>query len=130
VVLKQPAFFDYYWYMAAGIKDRVIKIRTALNVSQREFAKHIFISQTLLGAIELGKRNINERTIQLITAEFKVNREWLLTGKGEMFVSPPPDLQLEKLLDIFKQLDKPLRDYLLDQSKGLLKIQHDKNSKN
>ena len=129
MVLKQPTFFDYYWYMA-GIKDRVIKVRTALNVSQREFAKRIFISQTLLGAIELGKRNINERTIQLITTEFKVNREWLLTGRGEMFASPPPDLQLEKLLDIYKQLDKPLRNYLLDQSKGLLKIQHDKNVKN
>jgi transcriptional regulator with XRE-family HTH domain len=116
--------------MAAGIKDRVIKVRTALNVSQREFAKRIFISQTLLGAIELGKRNVNKRTIQLITTEFKVNREWLLTGKGEMFSSPPPDLQLEKLLDIFKQLDQPLRDYLLDQSKGLLKIQQEKTGKN
>jgi transcriptional regulator with XRE-family HTH domain len=114
----------------AGIKDRVIKVRTALNVSQREFAKRIFISQTLLGSIELGKRNVKERTIQLITTEFKVNREWLLTGRGEMFVSPPPDLQLEKLLDIYRQLDKPLRNYLLDQSKGLLKIQQDKSNKN
>ena len=129
MVLKKTTFFDYHWYMAAGVKDRIIKIRKALNVSQREFAKRIFISQTLLGAIELGKRNVNERTIQLITTEFKVNREWLLTGKGDMFVSPPPDLQLEKLLDIFNQLDKPLRDYLLDQSKGLLKIQQENSKK-
>jgi len=129
VVLNQPTFFDYYGNMAAEIKDRVIKIRKAINASQREFAKRIFISQTLLGAIELGKRNVNERTIQLIVTEFKVNREWLLTGKGDMFVSPPPDLQLEKLLDIFKQLDQPLRDYLLDQSKGLLKIQQENSGK-
>jgi transcriptional regulator with XRE-family HTH domain len=128
-VLKKTAFFDYYGSMAAGIKDRIKKVRTALNASQREFAKRIFISQTLLGDIELGNRNVNERTIQLITAEFKVNREWLLTGKGEMFASPPPDLQLEKLLDIFKQLDQPLRDYLLDQSKGLLKIQQENTKK-
>ena len=125
VVLKKTTFFVYYGYMAAGVKDRIIKIRKALNVSQREFAKRIFISQTLLGAIELGNRNVNERTIQLITTEFKVSREWLLTGKGDMFTSPPPDLQLEKLLEIFNQLDQPLRDYLLDQSKGLLKIQQE-----
>ena len=112
--------------MAAEIKDRIKKVRTALNVSQREFAKRIFISQTLLGAIELGSRKVNDRTIQLITTEFKVNRDWLLSGKGAMFSSPPPDLQLEKLLEIFKQLDQPLKDYLLDQSKGLLKIQQDK----
>ena len=128
-VLKSPAFSDYYWAMASEIKDRVRKVRTALDASQREFAKRIFISQTLLGDIELGKRKVKERTVQLITTEFKVNREWLLTGRGEMFASPPPDLQLEKLLDIFSQLDKPLRDYLLDQSKGLLKIQQDKNGK-
>ena len=126
MVLKKTTFFDYHWDMAAEIKDRIKKVRSTLNVSQREFAKRIFISQTLLGAIELGSRKVNDRTIQLITAEFKVNKDWLLTGKGEMFSSPPPDLQLEKLLEIFKQLDKPLKDYLLDQSKGLLKIQQDK----
>jgi len=129
VVLKKTTISGYYGNMAAGVKDRIKKVRSALNASQREFAKRIFISQTLLGDIELGKRNVNERTIQLIATEFKVNREWLLTGKGEMFVSPPPDLQLEKLLDIFNQLDQPLRDYLLDQSKGLLKIQQENSKK-
>jgi hypothetical protein len=80
----------------------------------------------LLGDIELGNRRINDRTIQLIVTEFKVNRDWLLTGKGDMFTSPPPDLQLEKLIDTFRQLDKPLRNYLLAQSKGLLKLQQEK----
>ena len=112
--------------MVDGIRARVKKVRTALNVSQRDFAKRIFISQTLLGDIELGNRNITDRTIQLISTEFKVNKDWLLTGKGDMFVSPPPDIQLEKLIDIFKQLDKTLKDYLLDQSKALLKIQREK----
>jgi len=111
--------------MAAEIKDRIKKVRTTLKSSQREFAKRIFISQTLLNEMELGHRNINDRTVQLMSTELNVNKEWLLTGKGEMFVTPPPDLQLEKLLDIFKQLDKPLRDYLLEQSKGLLKIQQE-----
>jgi len=107
----------------AEIKDRIKKIRTTLKASQREFAKRIYISQALLGEIELGHRSINDRTIQLISTELNVNKEWLLIGKGEMFSTPPPDLQLEKLLDIFRQLDKPLKDYLLEQSKGLLKIQ-------
>jgi transcriptional regulator with XRE-family HTH domain len=109
--------------MAKEIKERIKEVRDALNVSQRDFARRVFISQSLLGDIELGKRNINDRTIQLITTEFKVNKDWLLTGKGQMFSAEPPDLQLEKLLAIFHQLDKPLRNYLLDQSKGLLKIQ-------
>jgi len=103
-------------------------VRETLNVSQREFAKRIFISQTLLGDIELGNRNVNDRTIQLIATEFNVSKEWLLNGRGDMFTSPPPDLQLEKLTDIFRQLDKPLRNYLLDQSMGLLKLQQEKST--
>jgi hypothetical protein len=46
-----------------------------------------------------------------------------------MFSSEPPDLQLERLLDIFQKLDKPLRNYLLDQSKGLLKMQQEQERK-
>jgi transcriptional regulator with XRE-family HTH domain len=108
------------------IKERVKEVRATLNISQRDFSKKIFISQTLLGEIELGNRTITERTIQLISTEFNVNKEWILTGKGEMFMAPPPDIQLEKLIEIYKQLDKVLRNYLLEQSKSLLKIQKDK----
>ena len=74
----------------------------------------------------MGNRNVNERTIQLISSQFNVNKEWLATGKGDKFTAPPPDIQLEKLIDIFKQLDKPVRNFLLEQSKGLLKIQKEK----
>jgi len=114
--------------MAAEVRERIRKVRETLNVSQREFAKRIFISQTLLGDIELGNRNINDRTVQLISTEFKVSKEWLLSGRGDMFTSPPPDPQLDKLIDIFKQLDKPLRNYLLEQSRGLLKLQQEKQA--
>ena len=106
----------------AEIPERIQMIREALGVSQREFAKKIFISKSLLNNIELGNRSVNDRTIQLISTEFNVNKEWLMAGEGEMFTAPPPDVQLEKLIDIFKQLDKPLRDCLLIQSKALLKI--------
>jgi len=115
--------------MGKSVRERVKEVRNTLNVSQRDFAKRVFISQSLLGDIELGKRNINDRTIQLITTEFNINKDWLLTGKGQMFIAEPPDLQYEKLLSIFNQLDKPLRDYLLEQSKGLLKIQFYKDRK-
>jgi transcriptional regulator with XRE-family HTH domain len=108
------------------IKDRIKEVRTKLNLSQRDFSKRIFISQTLLGEIELGNRKVNDRTLQLISTEFNVNKEWLMIGKGEIFTAPPPDVQLEKLITTFNQLDQELRDYLLSQSKGLLKIQKEK----
>ena len=108
------------------VRKRIKQLRETLNVSQRDFARRIFISQTLLGDIELGNRNVNNRTLQLISTEFNVNKNWLLTGAGEIFDAPPVDLQLEKLIEIFQQLDEGLKNYLLDQSKGLLKIQKEK----
>ena len=122
-VLHKTAFFTIVKGGMGDLKDRVKEVRLKLGISQRDFAKSVFISQTLLGDIELGNRNVNDRTIQLISTQFKVNKEWLLTGKGRMFDSQPPDIQLEKLIDIFKQLDKPLRNFLLLQSKELLKMQ-------
>jgi len=108
-----------------GIKERIKEVRTKLNVSQADFAKRVFISQTLLADIELGNRKATDKTIRLIATEFNVSMEWILSGADDMFTAPPPDIQLETLIDIFKRLHKPLRDYLLEQSKGLLKIQKD-----
>jgi transcriptional regulator with XRE-family HTH domain len=115
--------------MSDNIKNRIKQIRETLDISQRDFAKKIYISQTLLGDIELGNRNVNDRTIELIVNGFNVNKNWLLTGKGKMFTSPPPDPQLDKIINIFNQLDKSLRNYLLDHSKSLLKIQKEKIDK-
>jgi len=109
--------------MSKEIRERIKLVRKTLEISQRDFAKQVYISHALLGEIELGNRNVNKRTIQLISTEFNVNKDWLLTGNGDMFFAPPVDIQLENLIEIFNQLDKGLRDYLLDQSKGLLKIQ-------
>ena len=115
--------------MTEDIKERIKILRQTLNISQRDFAKRIYISQTLLGDIELGNRNVSDRTVQLISTEFNVNKDWLLTGNGKMFAAPPPDIQLIKLIEIYNQLDKSLKDYLLDHSKGLLKIQKEKIEK-
>ena len=128
-VLKRTRLFIYHWRMPDEVRKRIRLVRETLNISQRDFAKRVYISQTLLGDIELGNRSVNDRTIQLISTEFNVNKTWLVTGEGQMFSAPPPDLQLEKLIEIFRQMDTALRDYLLDLSNGLLKIQKGKSKK-
>jgi transcriptional regulator with XRE-family HTH domain len=108
------------------IKERLKQVRTSLNLSQREFSKRIFISQSLYADIELGNVEPKERFIRLISSQFNVNLDWIKTGKGEMFSASPPDLRLEYLIDIFNQLDIQLQDVVLDHLKGLLKIQKEK----
>jgi len=105
------------------LSERVKQLRAALNLSQRQFAKKIFVSQTLVNEIELGKRKVQIRVLHLIAHQFNASIEWLKNGTGEMFSAAPPDARLEHIIEIFHKLDKPLQDYLLSQSKDLLKIQ-------
>jgi hypothetical protein len=65
----------------------------------------------------------------LISSRFNVNKDWILKGKGDMFTSPPPDIRLEKILEIYNTINGTLKDCLLEQSKILLKIYKDKKDK-
>jgi len=47
----------------AELCERIKELRSSLKLSQRQFARHIFVSQTLVNEIELGKRKINARIL-------------------------------------------------------------------
>ena len=111
------------------VNERIKEIRSVLNISQRDFSKRIFISQSSLGEIETGVRNVNDRIIQLISSQFNVNNNWIKTGKGKMFDIEKPDINLEHLIEIYNQLDKPLQNYLLEQSELLLKLNEENTVK-
>jgi len=100
-----------------------------MKMSIREFSKEIYFSHGVYGQVELGTRDPNDRIIQLISSRFNINKKWILTGKGNMFMSGPPDIRLEKILEIYNMVDETLKDCLLDQSKILLKIYRDKRIK-
>jgi transcriptional regulator with XRE-family HTH domain len=111
------------------VHERLKEIRTSLNLSIREFSKQIYISHSLYGELELGHRKTTDRIIQLISSRFNVSKDWIKTGEGEMFTSPPPDIKLERIIEIYNTLDGMLKDCLLEQSDILLKIYKDKTKK-
>jgi len=103
-----------------SINDRIREIRTGLKLSQRGFSKLIQISQSFYSDMEKGNIEIKERYLTLISSQFNVNLDWLKTGRGEKFTSPPPDIRLEHLIEIFKQFDPELQDIVLDNLRKLL----------
>jgi transcriptional regulator with XRE-family HTH domain len=109
------------------VYERIKEIRARLGLSQVEFSKRIFLSKSFYGDIEIGKKKLNDRIIFIVSKQFNVNEDWIRTGKGEMFIDRPPDIRLEKLLDIYNQLDGSLRECLVEQSGILLKLQKDKD---
>ena len=106
-----------------SIAMRLKAIRAALSLSQREFAKGVFVSQSYFCDIETGNRKISERIIHLISVIYKVNKEWLKTGNGDMFSTSMTAVKLERLADVFAGLDELLQDYLIKQANELLMIQ-------
>lgn len=67
------------------MNERIKMLRTALSMSQTDFAQRLSVSRSAICKIESGENSPSEQTIKLMCNEFGVNEEWLRTGAGNMF---------------------------------------------
>lgn len=68
------------------INERIALIRSEANISMEKFGKRIGISRVGVSLIENGTNRPSKQTIDLICREFNINKEWLLTGEGDMHI--------------------------------------------
>lgn len=103
------------------INERIRELRERLNISQTEFAENLGSGRGIIKNIEEGRTLPKPQLIDLIARVFNVNRTWLETGEGEMFVEmsraekigrfvadvleDEPDSFRRKLIDILIELD-------------------------
>jgi len=104
------------------VNSRIKAVRKILGISQRDFCKGIFLSHSYYANIETGRRKPNERIHELISNKYNVNKEWLITGKGDMFTENPPDVELEQLVEIIKELDPLFKEYIIQQIRQLANL--------
>jgi transcriptional regulator with XRE-family HTH domain len=109
--------------MAVSVNDRLKEIRTTLKLSQRQFCKEIYLSQSFYARIEQGLVKANNRTIQLVMYRYNISKEYLLNGKGDMFNKTPSNVKLQQITEIFTELNDLFQDYILLQIKELLRVQ-------
>lgn len=100
---------------------RIIQLRKTLNLTQDDFASKIGISRSALSLIENQHCEVTESNKILISNLFHVNRVWLETGEGDMFIEHNP-LHDEFIL-LFDNLDINFQQFLLDTAKRLLDLQ-------
>jgi transcriptional regulator with XRE-family HTH domain len=105
-----------------SVNTRLKAIRKNLKLSQRDFSKGIYLSQSSYAKMELEDREVNNRIIELVSKKYGVNKDYLLTGQGDMF-GTRPNVRLEQMIDIFSELDELFQDYILVQIKEILKVQ-------
>jgi transcriptional regulator with XRE-family HTH domain len=69
------------------LHQRIKEIRLAASLTQAAFARRIAIGRSSVAKIETGENTPSPQTQRLICQEFGINPEWLLTGKGEMYMT-------------------------------------------
>jgi len=107
--------------MTKELGERLIELRTALDITQEEFARKIRVSKGYISSLEISKRELNPRLIKLISDTFGVNERWLQTGKGKMFTNPK-DVNLNEVISLYKQLHPKLQQLVIEQLKVLLEM--------
>jgi len=113
------------WYFMT-INTRIKELRQALKLSQRAFAKAVYVSNGYLADIELGRNEVKDRLVHLIASAFSVNKHWLLTGKGRMFNSTPEE-KMERMTSLFNELYPEYQDFVLRQIDELIELQNSKH---
>ncbi len=72
--------------MNEEIKNRLIEVRNHFGESVYSFAKKLSIPQPTLQRYEREERKIANKLLLSLVNTFNVNINWLLTGKGTMFI--------------------------------------------
>jgi len=105
------------------INRRIRLLRKTLKLSQRDFAKAVYVSHGYLADIELGHSKVKDRLVHLISAAFSVNKQWLLTGDEPMFITTSEE-KLKKITGLFNELDPEYQDFVLKQIDDLIVLQN------
>ncbi len=77
------------------MNNRIKQVRDYFGLSQSQFAQRINRSPGCVSNIESGgTHKVSDETLDSICSAFSVDRDWLVSGKGEMF---PPGNEKSKV---------------------------------
>jgi len=110
----------------SSICARIKSVRKTLGISQNDFSTSIFLTQSFYSKIERGAVEPNEWAVEIICSKYNIDKDWLITGEGEMFSASAPDPELDQLMKIIKELDPLFKEYIIQQIKLFAKL-HKKN---
>ena len=106
------------------MEKRIKEARKAKGLTLKQLGTLLGTSESAVSNIERGRNKPSGSTLLLLCDNLGVNREWLETGKGDMFQPHPQDDQalvdqlvrayhgspiLRAILTTYLQLDEPRR---------------------
>jgi transcriptional regulator with XRE-family HTH domain len=73
----------YYTYEKNELAERLRELRKSARLTMIEAARLADISFSHLSKIETGTGNLGEGALQNLATLYRVNRDWLISGKGD-----------------------------------------------
>lgn len=114
------------------MKERILQLREALNLSQAEFGEKIGLARSGVSSVENGQRVVQERHIKLILSAFPdVSENWLRNGVGDMFKASSseaerlvkkyqfPDI-VKKLLKVYEGMNEAQQKAVLEYAQRVI----------
>ena len=91
--------------MSFDINQRILTLRKNLKLSQTDFGKPLGVSRGVIKNIDENVVDASTKPllIQQICKEFNVDKDWLLTGEGEMFL---PQDEEDELLEFALEMSQ------------------------
>ncbi|HAH73453.1 MAG TPA: hypothetical protein DCM09_10005, partial [Butyricimonas virosa] len=105
-----------------AVIKRIKEIQSSKLMNQKEFAELIHVNQPDLSSYLSGKKPFGMTLINRISLELSINKEWLLTGEGEMLLSNNPKIYNEDKSDNIT-LSREVFDLIKNQSETILSQQ-------
>ncbi|WP_431134039.1 hypothetical protein [Psychroserpens mesophilus] len=100
---------------------RIIKLVSELNLSARQFDISIGTANGYILRMEKNNASVGSDVIERIIKEYpQVNLVWLITGKGDMFISEQKKPNTRSKQEIEAYIDERLKSNLSDEKKALL----------
>ena len=112
---------------------RIIELVSELNLSARQFDISIGTANGYILRMKKNNASVGSDVIERIIKEYpQVNLVWLITGKGDMFITDKPKLKIRSKEEIIAYIDNRLTSKWSDEQKALLDevLKEIKDSKN
>lgn len=71
-----------------SIPERIKQIREELKCTQEEFANTLGVSQKTVSQWEQDRNKPQIDVLRVLRDQYNINLNWLLTGRGNMFLTP------------------------------------------
>lgn len=95
------------------MNNRLKKIRKELHMTQKDLGDILGITNGAVSDIERGKAVLTDRNVSLICEKLDINKEWLKSGFGNMFLPKLPEDEFSKILsEIEESEDEFIKNFL------------------